>query len=70
MRLGVVEDVLALGDVIRRRLEAEEAGLRLGPRDGLAGFRRAGGPRVEGLAEGLHLCELLLVHGRIPCGLC
>ena len=63
VRLGVVEDVLALGDVVRRRLEAEEAGLCLGPRDGLAGFRRAGGPRVEGLAQRLHLSELLLVHG-------
>jgi len=63
VRLGVVEDVLALGDVVRRRLEAEEAGLRLGPRDGLAGFRRAGGPRVEGLAQRFDLRELLLVHG-------
>lgn len=65
VRLGVVEDVLALGDVVRRRLEAEEAGLCLGSRDGLAGFRCAGGPRVEGLAQRLDLSELLLVHGWI-----
>lgn len=65
VRLGVVEDVLALGDVVRRRLEAEKAGLCLGPRYGLAGFRRAGGPRVQGLAKRLDLSELLLVHDRI-----
>ncbi len=67
LRRGVVEDILALRDVVGGGGEGEEARLGLGSCDGfsiLANGRRA---HVQGFAQGFHLGQLLSVHC-IMCG--
>lgn len=56
LRLRVVQYVLALRNVVRRRLKGEESGLGFIPGDGLTVFAGGRRPRVEGFAQGFHLC--------------
>jgi len=62
VRLGLVQDILALRDVVRRGLEAEEAGLSIGAGDRIPTLICRSRPRVQRLAQRLNLRELLGVH--------